>query len=209
HDGVLESAVRLAHELVDLRVSREVDDEIDLGVLDAADAARERRVVPRQVLQEIAEVVRPRVQPLVDPEDVMAVADETEREVRADLPGRAGDENPHTATGTACAPRRVVDVAPSIRTSTSSPAAATPVKFTVVFRRVRPRNSDGSVRLGPSTRTSSTRPMRSWLRSCATRWTTSTRRSIRTCFTSSASWSAITAASVPARGEYTNVNAPS
>ena len=43
----------------------------------------------------------------------------------------------------------------------SRPAAASPAKFTVVLRRVRPRRTDGSVRLGPSTSTSSTRPTRS------------------------------------------------
>src|SRR5919206_280946 len=53
------------------------------------------------------------------------------------------------ATGTSWAPRRVVEVAPSIRTSTSSPGCASPAKFTVVLRRVRPRRSDASVRLGP------------------------------------------------------------
>src|SRR3954467_2848322 len=47
--------------------------------------------------------------------------------------------------------------------------AAAPEKFTVVLRRVRPRRSDWSVRLRPSTSTSSTRPMRSRLRFCATR----------------------------------------
>ena len=47
-----------------------------------------------------------------------------------------------------------------MRTGTSSPAVADPAKFTVVFRRVRPRSSEGSVRLVPSTSTSSTRPTR-------------------------------------------------
>ena len=41
-----------------------------------------------------------------------------------------------------------MEVAPSIRTSTRLPASADPAKFTVVFRRVRPRRSAGSVRLG-------------------------------------------------------------
>ncbi len=79
----------------------------------------------------------------------------------------------------------VVDVAPSMRTSTRSPGEAEPAKLTVVFRLVRPRRSDGSVRLAPSTSTCSTRPTRSSLRSCAIRWTTSTSRSIRSRLSSS------------------------
>ena len=39
HDRVLERAMRLAHELVHLRVRGEVHDEVDLGVLDAVDPA--------------------------------------------------------------------------------------------------------------------------------------------------------------------------
>ena len=42
--------MRLAHELVHLRVRGEVDDEVDLGILDAVDAARERRVVAGEIL---------------------------------------------------------------------------------------------------------------------------------------------------------------
>ncbi len=45
-------------------------------------------------------------------------------------------------------------------TSTRSPGDASPVKLTVVLRRVRPRRIEASVRLGPSTSTSSTRPTR-------------------------------------------------
>ena len=45
-------------------------------------------------------------------------------------------------------------------TSTIEPAAAVPAKLTVVFRLVRPRCNSGSVRLAPSTRTSSIRPIR-------------------------------------------------
>ena len=66
---------------------------------------------------------------------------------------------------------------------------------------------DGSVRLGPSTRTSSTRPTRFVFRLAATRWTTSTSRSIRSPFVSSGTWSGIEAASVPWRGLKTNVKA--
>ena len=95
HHRVLERAVRLAHELVHLRVGRQMHDEIRLGVLDPVDAARERCIVPREVLEEVAEVVRPGVLPLVDAEDLMAVSLQALREVRADLARRAGDEDAH------------------------------------------------------------------------------------------------------------------
>src|SRR6266516_1661698 len=208
HDRVFEGAVRLAHELMHLRVRGEMHHEIDVRVLHPADASREGRVVPGEILQEITEVVRPGVQPLVDPEDLVSLALQTLAEVRPDLAARPGDEDPHqAATGTACTPRKVVDVASSSRTSTRSPATATPEKLTVVLRRVRPRSRLGSVRLGLSTRTSSTRPTRPALREAATCCTTSISRSMRSCFTSSGICSVIAAASVPARGEYTNVYA--
>ena len=92
------------------------------------------------------------------------------------------------ATAASSEPRSVVEVAPSIRTSTRLPASADPAKLTVVFRRVRPRRSAGSVRLAPSTSTCSTRPTRSSFRSRAIRWTTSTRRSMRSRLTSSGTW---------------------
>jgi hypothetical protein len=47
--------VRLADELVHLGVGRKVDDEVDDRVLDAADAAGKRRVVPGEILQESRE----------------------------------------------------------------------------------------------------------------------------------------------------------
>ena len=49
--------MRLAHELVHLRVRGHVHDEIDLGILDAVDPARERRVVAGEVLQQRRERV--------------------------------------------------------------------------------------------------------------------------------------------------------
>ena len=55
-------------------------------------------------------------------------------------------------------PCSVCEVEAVIRTGTSSPALAEPVKFTVTLRRVRPRSSDASVRLEPSTSTSSRKP---------------------------------------------------
>src|SRR5712691_3882781 len=194
--------MRQSDELVHLCVRREMNNQVNLGIFDPADTARKRWVVSGEILEQVAEVVRPRIEPLVDAEDVMTVAREAEREVRSDLAARAGNENAHqAATGTAWTPRSVVEVASSIRTSTRSPAAAGPAKLTVVLRRVRPRRSAGSVRLGPSTRTSSTRPTRWAFRAAATCWTTAMSRSIRSRLTSSEIWSAIAAASVPARGE--------
>ena len=111
------------------------------------------------------------------------------------------------ATSDASRPRSVVDVEPSISTSTSSPGMRGPGE---VHRRVAaraPAEQRASVRLGPSTSTSSTRPMRSAFRSAAMRCTTSTSRSSRSCFTSSGTWSGSAAASVPERGEKMNVNA--
>ena len=51
HDRVLEGAVRLANELMHLGVRGQMHDEIHVGILDAADAAGERRVVTREVLE--------------------------------------------------------------------------------------------------------------------------------------------------------------
>ena len=88
--------MRLAHELVHLRVRGEVDDEVDLGILDAVDAARERRVVAGEILQQRRErVADPGVRALVDAEDAVAVALQAQGEIRADLAGRAGDEDAH------------------------------------------------------------------------------------------------------------------
>src|SRR5262249_8483877 len=101
-------------------------------------------------------------------------------------------------------------VADWISTGVSSPAAARPVKFTTLLWRVRPRWRSGSVREGPSTSTSSVRPTKRWARSRARRWTSSTRRRMRSTLT----WwdpspSPIAPASVPRRGEKMNVKAPS
>ena len=87
--------MRLRDEQVHLGVRRQVDDEIRLRVRDAADPVRERRVLAGQVLEQVAEVVRPGVHALVDAEDLVAVGQQPEREVGADLAGRAGDENAH------------------------------------------------------------------------------------------------------------------
>ncbi len=98
HRHVLERTSRLADELMHLGVRGEVDDDVRSRVFDASDAAFHGGVMPREVLQQVAEVVRPGVQPLVDAEDVVAVGEEAEREVGADLPTRAGDEHAHSAT---------------------------------------------------------------------------------------------------------------
>src|SRR5262249_13554585 len=96
-------------------------------------------------------------------------------DVEAAVPGKPPLGRTHyAATSAVILPRSVVDVEPSIWTSTSSPWLAAPLKLTMVFRRVRPRSKLGSVRLGPSTRTPSTLPTRSALRSAAVRCTTST-----------------------------------
>ena len=65
--------MRLPDELVHLRVRGQVHDDVDLGVLDAVDPAGERRVVAREILEQVAEVVRPGVLALVDAEDLVAV----------------------------------------------------------------------------------------------------------------------------------------
>jgi hypothetical protein len=90
------SRVRLPDELMHLRVRRHVHDEIDLRVLDAVDSPGECRVVAGQVLQERRErVAHPGIGPLVDAEDLVAVAREPQSEVRTDLARRAGDEDTH------------------------------------------------------------------------------------------------------------------
>ncbi len=88
----------LGDQLVHLGVRRQVHDEVDFGVLDPADPARVGRVVPGQVLEQVAEVVRPRVLALVDAEDLVPVGEQAQRQVRPDLPRGAGDEDSHAAT---------------------------------------------------------------------------------------------------------------
>ena len=61
-------------------------------------------------------------------------------------------------------------VAALISTSTSSPGAASPLKFTTLLWRVRPRRREASVREVPSTSTSSVRPTKRCARSRARRW---------------------------------------
>src|SRR5262245_3355442 len=81
-----------------LRVRGEVDDEVDVRVLDAVDASAKGRVVPGQVLEQVRELVRPRVLALVDAEHVVAVTLEPQGEIRPDLTGRARHEDLHGAT---------------------------------------------------------------------------------------------------------------
>src|SRR4029078_5130128 len=110
------------------------------GVLDAADPARERRVVAREVLKQRRERFCPRVLSLVDAEHSVPVGEQPQGEVRADLARGAGDQDAHASSvtracdGTVWVPRRVIDVASSTSTSTSSPAAAVPTKFDGVLR---------------------------------------------------------------------------
>ena len=68
---------------------------------------------------------------------------------------------------------------------------AVPSKLTVLLWGLRPRRREGSVRLGPSTRTSIVRPTNRCACSRARRWTNSTSRSIRSRFTGWGSWSGI------------------
>ncbi len=81
-----------------LRVGGEVDDEVDLGPLDAVHAAPEGRIVPGEVLQQRVEVGRPGVRPLVDAEYPVTLLEQLQGQVRADLARRAGDENAHRLT---------------------------------------------------------------------------------------------------------------
>src|SRR5215204_4647140 len=123
----------------------------------------------------------------------------------------AEDRSPQPA-GTsrlACSPSNVWLVASWISTSTYSPGCARPAKFATLLWRVRPRRRLGSVRDAPSTSTSIVRPTNRCERSRARRWTTSTRRCIRSTFSSCETGSSSSAASVPRRGEKMNVNAPS
>jgi hypothetical protein len=134
--------MRLPDELMHLRMRGQMNHEIGFRVLHSADASGERGIVPREILQQVTEIVRPGVEAFVDAEDVVTFTLQALREVRPDLAARACDEDAHqAATGTAWAPRRVIELASSMRTSTSSPGAAVPEKLTVVFRRVRPRSS--------------------------------------------------------------------
>ena len=66
--------MRLRDELVHLGVRGQVDDDVDLGVLDAVDPARERGVMAGEILEQVRKLVGPGVLPLVDPEHVVAVA---------------------------------------------------------------------------------------------------------------------------------------
>ena len=100
-------------------------------------------------------------------------------------------------------------VAEATSTSVSSPGAATPAKLIVLLWRVRPRSLVGSVRDGPSTSTSIVRPTKRCARSAACSCTASTRRSMRSRLTGFGSCASSSAASVPRRGEKTNVNAES
>src|SRR5689334_1165767 len=119
-----------------------------------------------------------------------------------------------TVTSTS-SPRNQCGAASTMRTPAYAPAAgadALPwaVKCTSLFWPVRPDSNDGSFFDGPSTSTSSTRLTRAWCLASAWCSTTSTRRRIRSAATSGATnWLVISAATVPGRGENTNVYAES
>ena len=51
----------------------------------------------REILEQVGELVRPGVLPLVDAEHLVAVSLEPKREVRPDLARRARDEDLHVA----------------------------------------------------------------------------------------------------------------
>ena len=87
--------MRLPHELVHLRVRREMHDDVGRRILDPADAALIGRVVAGEILQQCREGVRPPVLALVDPEDLVPVAEQPQSEVGADLPRGTGDEHAH------------------------------------------------------------------------------------------------------------------
>ena len=65
----------LPHELMHLGVRSQVHHEVDRRVFDTPDAARERRVVTGEILEQGWERVRPGVLALVDSEDVVAVGE--------------------------------------------------------------------------------------------------------------------------------------
>ena len=183
--------MRLAHELVHLRVRGEMDDEVDLRVLDAADAAAERRVVAGEVLEQRREGVGPRVLALVDAEHVVPVGEQAQAEVRADLARGAGDQDAHAATMTGVCDGLCFDAAKRRRRGVldqhvdevAGRRRAGEVDGRVAARSAAEQRSDRCA-TAPSTSTSSTRPMRAWFRSRAIFWIVSTSRSMRSIFTS-------------------------
>src|SRR5512141_2592699 len=95
HHHVLERAMRLAHELLDLRLSSELNYHTAPRLVNAADARGIRRIVAAQVLEQILEVVGPRVRPLVDSEHFVAVSCEPQCQVGSNLTARSGDDYAH------------------------------------------------------------------------------------------------------------------
>ena len=187
-----------AHELVHLGVRGQVHDEVDRRVLDAADAAAECGVVAGEVLEQRREARR--VQAfwrLSTPKTSWPSPSRRSAEVRADLAGRAGDQDAHRVNpdgrcdGRRQAATRACCGAAERRRGRrldldvdESPGGAVPGE---VHGRVPARAAAehrGSVRDGPSTSTCSTRPTRSSLRSRASRCVSSTSRSMRSIFTS-------------------------
>jgi hypothetical protein len=90
--------VWLSDELVHFRMRGEMNDQVDVGVLDAVDPAWERCVVSREVLEQVAKLAGPRVLALVDTEDLVPVPLQPEREIRADLTRRSREQDLHAST---------------------------------------------------------------------------------------------------------------
>src|SRR4051794_22858279 len=162
---------------------------------------RNRHEAEQPVLQPLLLVgrrrSRQRLQPLVDLQRVAVDRDrvlsplsqqfgQLDRYPRLTNPGGAEDrQDPQRrcVRGRAETPLSVCEVADSISTGTNCPGPASPSKLTALPCRVRPRSLVSSVRLVPSTNTSSVRPTKRWARSAARRCTTSTSRSIRSTLT--------------------------
>ena len=68
-----------------LGVRSEMNDQVNLGIVDAVDATVVGGVVTGEVLEQRVERVCPRVRALVDAENPMPVGLQTQRKVRADL----------------------------------------------------------------------------------------------------------------------------
>ena len=117
------------------------------------------------------------------------------------MAGRVGDRHELAPQVVRCG---VGDADLGVGAGTDRPIGA--AKCTSLFWRVRPVVIAASRLLGPSTSTSSTRPIRARWRASADRSTTTRRRSNRSAMTSAATNSSTrSAASVPGRGLKMNV----
>ena len=103
--------MRLADELMHLRVRGHVHDEVDLRILDAADAAVERRVGPREILESVLKSSVQVFSRLSTPTP-SGRPPEPEREVRTDL---ADEPVRRTRIGKPCQSRRYAATSASRR----------------------------------------------------------------------------------------------